>query len=62
MVSRELFSVSGLEECVVERGMCRYILECVGMLYIVSVTGSLWNAMECVWNAAVACGMSLYRI
>ena len=33
--------------------MCRYIVECVGMFYIVSVTGSLWNV-------SVYSGMKLY--
>ena len=35
--------------------MCRYIVECVGMFYIVSVTESLWNVQ-------VYCGMCRYIV
>ena len=55
--------------------MCRYIVECVGMFFIVSVMGGLWNVsvycgmcryvfhMEVVgslWNVSVCCGMCRY--
>ena len=67
--------MSGFEECMGECDMCRYIVECVGMFFIVSVTGSLWNVsvycgmcrcvfhMEVVgslWNVSVCCGMCRY--